>query len=153
MDLAEAAAHVAATLGVAGRTAQHELALEIEPVRIVGDCTRIEQIIGNLLTNALKYTPRGGHVRVTVRREHDSAILRVEDSGIGIPVELLPHVFDLFVQGTCSLERAQGGLGIGLTLVRKLVELHGGMVEVDSPGPGQGSIFTVRVPAIPGDDI
>lgn len=151
MDLAAAATHVVSTLGVAGKTAQHELVLETEPVLIMGDTTRIEQIIGNLITNALKYTPQGGHVRVTVGREQDRAVLRVEDSGIGISAELLPQVFDLFVQGKCSLERAQGGLGIGLTLVRRLVELHGGTVEVASPGPGQGSTFTVQLPVLPAE--
>ena len=149
MDLAAAAAHMVSTLGVAGKTGEHALTLETEPVWIVGDATRIEQIIGNLVTNALKYTPAGGDVRVTVRSEQGGAVLQVADNGVGIPAELLPRVFELFVQGTCSLERAQGGLGIGLTLVRRLVELHGGTAEVDSLGPEQGSTFTVRFPAIP----
>ena len=105
--------------------------------------------MGNLLTNALKYTPVAGTIRVSVASEWRDAVLRVEDSGIGITAHLLPHIFDLFVQGERGLDRAQGGLGIGLTLVRRLVALHGGSVEASSAGPGHGSRFTVRFPAIP----
>jgi CheY-like chemotaxis protein len=97
--------------------------------------------------NAVKYTPSRGRIRVSVRPVEGHAILRVEDDGIGMSPELLDRVFDLFVQGDRTLERASGGLGIGLMLVRRLVELHGGTVEAASEGPGQGSTFTVRLPS------
>ena len=101
----------------------------------------------SLVTNALKYTPPGGTIGVTVAAEHEWAMLRVEDTGIGIAPELLPRIFDLFTQGDRGPDRSQGGLGIGLTLVKRLVELHGGIVEVASGGHGRGSLFTVRLPA------
>jgi CheY-like chemotaxis protein len=102
----------------------------------------------NLLLNAIKYTPREGHIGVVVQAEGDQAVLRVEDSGAGISADLLPRIFDLFVQGQSEPHRAHGGLGIGLTLVRRLVDLHGGSVEAASAGPGRGSVFTVRLPGI-----
>ncbi len=105
-------------------------------------------MISNLLGNALKYTPAGGTIRVTVGPEGAAAVLAVEDSGVGIPPALLPRVFDLFVQGDQALDRSHGGLGIGLTLVRRLVELHGGTIEAWSAGPGRGSRFTVRLPLV-----
>jgi two-component system, sensor histidine kinase len=95
-----------------------------------------------------KYTPEGGRIDVSVEASGDEAVIRVRDTGIGIPPGLLPRVFDLFVQGGRAIERTQGGLGIGLTLVRRLVELHGGRVHASSGGVGQGSIFTVRLPAV-----
>jgi CheY-like chemotaxis protein len=101
----------------------------------------------NLLTNALKYTPAGGRIEVGVAHENGQAVLRVKDSGVGIPATLLPRIFDLFVQGERPLERRAGGLGIGLTLVRRLVQLHGGTIEAQSVA-GQGSVFTVRLPAV-----
>ena len=118
-----------------------------EPVRLAGDLTRLVQVVGNLLNNAAKYTDEGGHIRVEAAREGAEAVLRVRDDGMGIPPDLLPHVFDLFIQADRSLDRSQGGLGIGLTLVRQLVELHGGRVEARSAGFGQGSELTVRLPA------
>ncbi len=129
----------------------HELtvALPPEPLRIDGDPTRLEQIVSNLLNNAAKYTERGGRITVSLTRENNQAVLRVQDSGIGISAEMQRHVFDLFVQADHSLDRARGGLGIGLTLVRSLVELHDGSISVHSDGPGLGSEFVVRVPAIP----
>jgi CheY-like chemotaxis protein/anti-sigma regulatory factor (Ser/Thr protein kinase) len=124
------------------------ITVQATPVWVSADPTRLEQVLTNLLANALKYTPAGGEIAVSVAREHRHAVLRVRDSGVGIRPELLPRVFDLFVQGDRSLERTSGGLGIGLTLVRHLVELHGGTVEAASAGAGRGSTFTVRLPAV-----
>jgi two-component system CheB/CheR fusion protein len=107
---------------------------------------RLEQVITNLLTNAIKYTPSGGSITVTASREGDTASMVVEDTGVGMAPELVASVFDLFVQGQRSLARAEGGLGIGLTLVRRLVEMHGGSVEAKSAGAGRGSRFTVHLP-------
>ena len=125
------------------------LEITTQPLWIEGDFVRMEQIVNNIVGNALKYTPAGGAIRVRVYADDGDAILRVEDNGYGIGPELLPRVFDLFVQGERTLDRAQGGLGIGLTLVRRLVELHGGTVSATSEGPGHGSVFTVRLPRIP----
>ena len=108
---------------------------------------RLEQVVHNLVTNALKYTPAGGQVDVIVRREGEQATIRVEDTGVGIDPEILPRIFDLFTQADDTLDRAHGGLGIGLTLVRRLVELHGGTVHAESAGRGRGSFFVVRLPA------
>jgi len=112
------------------------------------DPARIEQVVNNLLDNALKYTPPGGRVWVTTEVVGDAAVLRVRDSGQGIRTDLLGRVFDLFVQEPQSLDRSRGGLGLGLALVKRLVELHGGAVAAWSAGPGQGSEFTVRLPAV-----
>ena len=110
------------------------------------DEVRLEQIVVNLLTNAVKYTPDGGVISLSVAQEGEEAVLRVRDSGIGIRPELLTQVFDLFSQGATTLDRGQGGLGIGLALVKYLVEMHGGTVAARSPGPGMGSEFIVRLP-------
>jgi PAS domain S-box-containing protein len=128
---------------------RHQLTVAVspEPVRLEGDLTRLVQVVGNLLNNAAKYTDEGGEIRVEAGREEEEAVIRVRDNGMGVPADLLPHVFDLFTQADRSLDRSQGGLGIGLTLVRQLVELHGGRVEARSGGPGQGSEFVVRLPA------
>jgi PAS domain S-box-containing protein len=129
------------------RRHQLTVALPPEPVRLEGDLTRLVQVVGNLLNNAAKYTDEGGHIRLEAAREDGQVVLRVRDNGMGLPADLLPHVFDLFSQADRSLDRSQGGLGVGLTLVRRLVELHGGRVEARSGGPGQGSEFIVRLPA------
>jgi signal transduction histidine kinase/CheY-like chemotaxis protein len=131
-----------------GLFAGHRVDVELAPVWVHADATRVDQIVTNLVTNALKYTPRGGSVRIATRREGAFALITVADTGIGLEPELLPRVFDLFVQGERALDRSQGGLGIGLTLVRRLAELHGGSAEAASAGTGHGSTFTVRVPAI-----
>ena len=107
---------------------------------------RLEQVLINLLSNAVKYTDLGGHIRVTAEREGEEVVLRMRDSGIGIAPEKLSHVFDLFWQSERTLDHSQGGLGIGLALVRELVELHGGSVSASSAGLGQGSEFVVRLP-------
>ncbi len=111
------------------------------------DAARLEQVVVNLLTNAAKYTDPGGHVWLTVTQERDDAVVRVRDTGVGIAPEVLPRIFDLFTQAERSLDRAQGGLGIGLALVQRLVELHGGTVTVTST-LGQGSEFVVRLPVV-----
>ena len=118
-----------------------------ESVWVDADPVRVEQIVGNLVSNALKFTPRERRVGVSVSVEGSDAVLRVADEGMGISPDVLPHVFDLFVQADVAIDRSKGGLGIGLTLVRRLVELHGGTVEAASQGKGHGAVFTVRLPA------
>jgi len=131
------------------RETQRQIALVVEPVWVKGDAVRLEQIVTNIVSNAVKYTPPGGRISITVCSDAGEAVLSVQDDGFGIAPELLPRVFDLFVQGERTLERAQGGLGIGLTLVRRLVALHRGTVTVASEGPGHGSLVTVRLPRTP----
>jgi signal transduction histidine kinase/CheY-like chemotaxis protein len=134
-------------LRVAGKIA-HTVNYQGEPVWVEADRTRLEQIVTNLLTNALKYTPAGGRIDIEVSAEASEAVLVVRDSGIGIAPELMPHLFDIFVQGSVSLDRSQGGLGIGLALVHQLVTLHAGSIGAASEGPGKGSTFTVRLPRL-----
>jgi signal transduction histidine kinase len=117
-------------------------------IGVNGDRQRLEQVLANLLTNALKYTPPGGAVTVTVRAEGASAEVEVTDTGIGIAPEMLGRVFDAFAQADRALDRAEGGIGLGLALVRSVVQLHGGAVEASSEGPGRGSSFLVRIPRI-----
>ena len=123
-----------------------ELQLPQQPVLVNGDLTRLAQVLSNLVNNAVKYTPRGGRITLSAGLEGDEAVLAVRDDGAGIPPDLLPHVFDLFAQGDSARERAQGGLGIGLWLVKQLVEMHGGRIKARSAGADQGSTFTVRLP-------
>jgi signal transduction histidine kinase/ActR/RegA family two-component response regulator len=120
-------------------------------VLVDGDVVRLEQVASNLVTNAIKYTPRGGRVAIEVRPENDEAVLLVRDSGVGIPAAHLESIFELFCQAPTGLDRAKGGLGLGLTLVRALVEMHGGKVAARSDGVGQGSEFCVRLPRAAGD--
>jgi CheY-like chemotaxis protein len=125
----------------------HHLTVDVPPGLVVyGDTVRLGQVLANLLTNAAKYTPSGGHIHVAADRQGASARIRVKDTGIGIRREMLPKVFDHFVQERQSLDRSQGGLGLGLAIVRALVEMHGGSVEAESEGPGHGSEFTIRLP-------
>ncbi len=126
---------------------EHELTVSLppHPVRLHADAARLEQIVVNLLNNAAKYTEEGGHIWLSVERKGNDCVLRVRDTGIGIPPDLLPCVFDLFTQAERSLARSQGGLGIGLALVKGLVEMHGGRVDVHST-LGQGSEFVVTLP-------
>ena len=126
---------------------KHELVVTLpaEPVWLIADPVRLEQVVGNLLSNAVKYTDEGGSIWLTLEQEAE-AVLRVRDTGIGIAPELLPHIFDLFTQADRSSDRSQGGLGIGLTLVEKLVGMHGGTAQAFSAGLGLGSEFTVRLP-------
>jgi CheY-like chemotaxis protein len=131
---------------------KHDLSVSLpaEPVWVKGDPTRLEQVVVNLLNNAAKYTDEGGHIWLTVKQEEDEVevVLRVRDTGVGIAPELLPRIFDLFTQAHRTLDRSEGGLGIGLSLVQKLVELHGGKVAAHSAGLGHGSEFVVRLPAL-----
>jgi PAS domain S-box-containing protein len=127
------------------------VSLPEQPVALWADSTRLAQSLGNLLNNAAKYTPAGGRIALRARREGDEAVVEIEDNGVGIPAEMQARVFSLFAQVGHTLERSQGGLGIGLYLVRNLIELHGGSVAVHSAGPGQGSTFTVRIPCLPAD--
>ncbi len=119
-----------------------------EPMRVNGDPVRLSQAIGNLLDNAAKYTATEGEIYLSADREGQEAVIRVRDNGKGIEPELLPHIFELFVQGSRSPDRAEGGLGIGLTLVQSIVELHGGRVEARSAGHGHGSEFCIRLPLL-----
>jgi signal transduction histidine kinase/CheY-like chemotaxis protein len=148
LDLAVAVASALDGLRNTGRVGDHVIDVTLDPVWVFADATRIDQIVGNLLTNALKYTPAGGRISVRTRRENAQAVFEVADTGIGLEAELLPRAFELFVQGERGLDRSQGGLGIGLTLVRRLAELHGGTAAAASAGSGQGATFTVRLPAV-----
>jgi PAS domain S-box-containing protein len=136
-DLVEARAHLLT------------LVLPDEALHVNGDPSRLEQIVVNLITNAAKYTEPGGRIEVTARREGEQAVLRVRDNGVGIAPEMLPRVFDLFAQAHRGPARVEGGLGIGLTVVQRLVELHGGRAEVSSEGLGRGSEFRVSFPCVP----
>jgi signal transduction histidine kinase len=129
---------------------RHDLILDFpaEPVWVDADPSRLEQVLVNLITNAIKYTKDQGQIWLRISREGNEAVIAVRDTGIGIAAEMLPRIFDLFAQAEQGLDRSRGGLGIGLTLVRRIVELHGGTVTVASPGVGMGSEFTVRLPAI-----
>jgi signal transduction histidine kinase len=147
VDLAQAAAASVAAVRAAGEERSHEWSLELDPVLVSADPTRIDQVLANLIGNAAKFTPAGGKIRVRVRQEGDEAVLSVEDSGPGIRPELLPHIFELFSKDTTLADR--GGLGIGLSLVKRLVELHGGSVSAQNIAADGGARFTVRLPAIP----
>src|SRR5690606_29285166 len=146
LDLAAIARHVVESFVGAQRCAGLDVRTHIERAPVCGDETRLEQIVANLLDNACKYTPPGGRIDVSVAVEGDAVVLTVADSGSGIGPELLPHVFELFSQGERTLDRSQNGLGLGLTVVRRLVELHGGTVEADSAGIDRGARFRVRLP-------
>ncbi|HVS78148.1 MAG TPA: ATP-binding protein, partial [Steroidobacteraceae bacterium] len=117
-------------------------------LHVSGDFTRLVQCVANLLSNAVKYTDPGGEIQVRTRAEDASAVIEITDNGLGIPPDLLPRVFDIFVQGDDASERAQGGLGAGLAIVKRLVELHGGSVTARSPGAGRGSTFEIRLPRL-----
>jgi PAS domain S-box-containing protein len=129
-----------------------EIALPEQPVVVDADLTRLAQVVQNLLHNSAKYTPPGGRIVLSLQREGDVAVIRVRDNGIGMASDLLPKVFDLFLQGERPTDASDGGLGIGLTLVRQLVELHGGSVEASSEGPGRGAEFVVRLPCRPSNE-
>jgi PAS domain S-box-containing protein len=166
MQLRKARVTLADVVGSAVETARplieaarHELVVTLppEPVVLDADLTRLAQVLSNLLTNSAKYTEAGGKIWLTAElasreRERPEVILSVRDTGIGIPAEALPTIFDMFSQVDRTLERTTGGLGIGLALVRGLVEMHGGTVAAASDGPGRGSTFTVRLPVVPAAD-
>lgn len=150
VDLNELARKTLEGLEVARIDGQHEILFNPfeTPLMVEGDAVRIEQIFSNLLFNAVKYTPPGGRIVFTLCQEEGIAMARLEDNGIGMSRELLSRVFDLFSQAQHSIDRSRGGLGIGLTLVRGLVELHGGRISAKSDGVGQGSTFEVRLPLL-----
>jgi len=137
---------------VRGQIDSHGIALAVErspaPLEVDGDPARLQQILVNLLSNAVKYTPRGGHVRIRVEREGREVLVRLQDDGAGIPADMLESVFDLFVQSRRTLDRAAGGLGVGLTLARSLAQMHGGTVTAHSEGEGRGSEFILRLPGL-----
>ncbi|HEV2844567.1 MAG TPA: ATP-binding protein, partial [Thermoanaerobaculia bacterium] len=149
--LVEHAAEVARPLFEARR---HELTLSLpaEEVWLLADAARLEQVLSNILNNAAKFTDDGGRISLTAERPDDYIVVRIRDNGVGIPEELLGRIFDLFTQGSRSLDRPQGGLGIGLSLSKRLVEMHGGSIEARSDGPGRGSEFVIRLPALPRAD-
>jgi signal transduction histidine kinase len=129
-----------------GRLDQLDLVVRAEPVWVDADPARLSQIIDNLLMNAIKFTPSGGQIEVQAGSEGDDAVLRIRDNGIGIAPELLPRVFDLFTQGPRTLDRSQGGLGVGLTLAHRLAQAHGGRIVAASEGLAKGSTFVVSLP-------
>ncbi|MEO7150677.1 MAG: ATP-binding protein, partial [Burkholderiaceae bacterium] len=134
---------------ISAQSQQLTLALPELPIYVDGDPIRLEQVVSNLLHNAAKYTPEGGAIGLSARALGERVEIRVEDTGVGIAAEMLPHIFDLFTQNERSLNRSQGGLGIGLTVVRSMVELHGGSVQAFSPGSGRGSAFVVSLARLP----
>lgn len=158
LDLANVVASALQTVQSSGRLNRRQVAVDTSPTWVNGDETRMEQVLSNLLGNALKYTRADGRIAIRVFPDGDTAVLEVADDGIGIPSYLLQKIFDAFVQGDRTLDRAQGGLGLGLTLVKALVTMHGGTVDARSVGAGNGSTFTVRLPlassvALPSDPV
>jgi two-component system CheB/CheR fusion protein len=128
---------------------QHHLTVDAEPsLPVRGDAARLQQVFVNLLSNAAKYTGEGGRIRLCAKRRGDEAVVSVSDNGIGLTPDVLPRVFDLFTQVHTSIDRAQGGLGIGLTVVKSLVEMHGGTIVAQSDGVDRGSTFTIRLPLL-----
>jgi signal transduction histidine kinase/CheY-like chemotaxis protein len=150
VELSKIVAHSVETVRPMIDQREQRLTIEVSPhpVWLMGDFARLSQVLANLLNNASKYTPDHGRIRLAAAGEHGFATITVEDNGTGIESELLPRVFELFVQGDRGLDRAQGGLGIGLTLVKRLIELHQGKVEAQSPGPGKGATFRVTLPSV-----
>jgi signal transduction histidine kinase len=146
IDLAELVRNAVGGWRFSGRLDRHQVSVDVVPVWADADTARVEQVVSNLVGNALKYTPPGGAVAIRVYADADAAVLQVQDTGAGIPPNVVDRMFDLFVQGERTIDRAQGGLGVGLTLVRALVEMHGGTVRGTSDGPDRGSTFTVRLP-------
>jgi len=148
VDLADAVRRAVSVLQGTGESTEHVVEVDAASVGVDVDPTRLEQILVSLLTNAVKFTPVGRGIHVRVRAEADAAVCVVEDEGIGIAPEILPRIFDLFFQGDRTAARSEGGLGIGLTLVKTLTELHGGTVEAKTGGPGRGSTFMIRLPKV-----
>jgi signal transduction histidine kinase len=146
-DVIKTALDASNPLIIAGR---HELKFDMPdgPVWLDADLMRLSQVVSNLLNNAAKYTPEGGTIVLSTRREGNEVVVTVSDNGVGIPSDMLPRVFDLFTQVRDTLDRSRGGLGIGLALVKQLVEMHGGSITAESAGPGGGSAFRLRLPAL-----
>ncbi|HEX5273035.1 MAG TPA: ATP-binding protein, partial [Gemmataceae bacterium] len=151
VTLASVVANALEVCGTAGDDADHRLtvALPEEPIYVDADMTRLSQALCNLLSNATKYSERGSPITLTVRREGEQAVVSVKDAGVGIPPQMLSRVFDMFTQVDRTLERSQGGLGVGLTIVKRLAEMHGGSVEAKSEGYGKGSEFLIHLPTVP----
>jgi PAS domain S-box-containing protein len=150
IDLASAVQDAVEASGPIIESSGHEFTVSVppKPVHVEADRTRLAQVFANLLNNSAKFTPHGGHVWLAVEQEGSDVVVKVRDNGVGIPAEMLAKIIDMFTQVDRALERSQGGLGIGLNLVRGLVEMHGGRVEVGSDGPGKGSEFVVRLPVM-----
>jgi signal transduction histidine kinase/ActR/RegA family two-component response regulator len=148
--LADVVSSAVETARPAIEEAGHELTVSLPPgaVHLDADLTRLAQVFGNLLSNSAKYTPRGGHIWLSAGRRGEDVVISVRDNGIGIPAESLRSIFDMFSQVDRTIERSTGGLGIGLALVKGLAEMHGGSVTAESPGLGEGSTFTVRLPVL-----
>jgi CheY-like chemotaxis protein len=146
LDLHDAAMRTVETMRYAGRLEDRIVEVTGDHAQVEADAVRMEQVIANLLANAVRFTDRLGHIALEIEAARDTVRLRVIDDGIGIPAELLRNVFELFVQGSRPLDRSRGGLGIGLTLVRRLVELQGGTVSAVSAGEGMGSTFVIEFP-------
>jgi two-component system, sensor histidine kinase len=147
-DLRDVVGRALASFQEAGKATEHAISVTGGPVRVHGDPTRLEQVVTNLLDNAVKFTPPGGRVDVAILAHGPHAVVTVRDTGIGISRDVLPSIFDLFVQGSRTVARSDGGLGLGLTIVKRLVELHGGTISASSPGLDRGSEFVVRLPRI-----
>ena len=150
VELASVVNHAVEAVRPLCESMDHELTVTLppKPTYLNADPTRLAQVVGNLLNNACKFTEKGGRIRLTVERDGKQAVIRVQDTGIGIAAEQLPRIFEMFTQVDTSLERSRDGLGIGLTLVKNLVEMHDGTVEARSAGVGQGSEFVVRLPLL-----
>src|SRR6202043_3459990 len=148
--LADVVSNAVETAHPAIEAAGHELAvaLPLRPIFLDADLTRLAQVFSNLLTNSAKYTEHGGHIWLSAAGGNGKVFVSVRDDGIGVPAEALPSIFDMFSQVDRSIERSAGGLGIGLALVKGLVEMHGGAVTVESDGEGKGSTFTVKLPVL-----
>ncbi len=150
VELAPVVRHAVASVRPAAESQHHQLitSLPAEPILLEADPARLEQVLANMLTNAIKYTAPGGQIKLEAGRDGSEAVIRVRDTGVGIPPEKLPHVFEMFVQVDQGSARSQSGLGIGLGLVKTLVEMHGGTITASSAGPGQGSEFVVSLPTL-----
>ncbi len=150
VELAKVVQHAVETSRPLIEASGHDLTIQVppDPIYVDADLTRLAQVFSNLLNNAAKYTEEGGSVTLTVERQGSDAVVSVRDTGVGIPAHMLPKVFEMFTQVDRTLERSQGGLGIGLSLVKGLVEMHGGSVEARSEGHGMGSEFVVRLPVV-----
>lgn len=150
LDLAAVVAQARETAEPLMREKDHRFLVPsfADPLYVNGDHARLVQSVANILTNAAKYTDPGGEIRLSLEQQADEAVIKVTDNGVGISSELLPRLFDLFVQGDRSLDRSQGGLGIGLSVVKRLIDMHGGRVSAHSGGPGHGSTFEIRLPLI-----
>jgi signal transduction histidine kinase/CheY-like chemotaxis protein len=153
VDLLTVAEQCVATIRGAGKGTDHDISIQGTPLVVVGDPVRLEQVLDNLVDNSVKHTPPGGAIRIGVEARGREAVLTVRDTGDGVSAELLPRMFELFTQGSQGLDRQAGGLGVGLAIVKAIVELHEGSVQAHSPGPGAGTEVSVRLPLAPAQNI